>query len=437
MHSTVLNNHLITLMLTNIFLILSVSVLQQTTKNINSGKIQAFESDSDFTSDVQSSGKSWSPISESEEWSEESETLDDKMTSGIKKRKRESEKRKEPEKQTRKVDYQNANNDEVPIKKSKSKSKAGASPSPEAAKERRKILCPMLFCGSKVIHLPRHMRKVHKWTKEAASKVLLKFNIRKRKAPEKSKNTENEKEANDNSTQEKQKDYHRRRRCPMSKCHSIVLRLPAHLQKVHKMCKSSPIYKRAMLTASYVPDQKHSMIRWKEELTKKRKIDAENDAADLGETSNNCMDNISSNESSMSGNENQGEPSHQVSLESPLPDDGQRSIGEQEPVEDLVLHEFENWLQSPDGGKRDKKTAKQHRTQLATIIKVIDETCDIHSLLNIKLVRNIFLNEYVQFKKYEAGTIKSYLMSLRHFVSFLLSDEPGEVYASRCRMSQQ
>lgn len=240
----------------------------------------------------------------------------------------------------------------------------------------------MLFCSSKVVHLPQHMRKVHKWTKEAASKVLSKFNIRKQNSPETSKNTENiKKEAKDFSTMEKKKDYHCRR--PVNTCHSIVIRLPAHLQKVHKMSTSSQTYRKAMSTASYVPGEKHAKIRMKEEFIKKRKIDAENNAANLGE---------SSNENQESKNENQGEASHQVSSEPPSPD------------ADGVLLQFENWLLSPDGGKRDEKTGKQHRTQLATILKIIDETSDIHSLLNIKLIRHIFLKEYVQAKKYEAGT---------------------------------
>ncbi len=40
---------------------------------------------------------------------------------------------------------------------------------------RRKISCPISTCKA---HLPRHMRNVHNWTKEAASKVLSKFNMR-------------------------------------------------------------------------------------------------------------------------------------------------------------------------------------------------------------------------------------------------------------------
>ena len=46
--------------------------------------------------------------------------------------------------------------------------------------QRRKISCPLVACKAKVVHLPRHMRNVHHWTKEAAAKVLLKYNIRRR-----------------------------------------------------------------------------------------------------------------------------------------------------------------------------------------------------------------------------------------------------------------
>ena len=44
--------------------------------------------------------------------------------------------------------------------------------------QRRKIPCPLLTCKAEVVHLPRHMRNVHHWTQEAASKLLLKYNRR-------------------------------------------------------------------------------------------------------------------------------------------------------------------------------------------------------------------------------------------------------------------
>ena len=105
-------------------------------------------------------------------------------------------------------------------------------PSEASTSQRRKVSCPLVDCKAKVVHLPRHIRTVHHWTKEAASKVLSKYNIRRRLHKE-----------------PKEKDYRCRRKCPIGDCHSIVRRLPKHLQKVHKLDKTSNGYKHAILNA--------------------------------------------------------------------------------------------------------------------------------------------------------------------------------------------
>ena len=46
------------------------------------------------------------------------------------------------------------------MRKTSSENKASTS------SQRRKISCPLVACKAKVVHLPRHMRKVHHWTKE-------------------------------------------------------------------------------------------------------------------------------------------------------------------------------------------------------------------------------------------------------------------------------
>jgi hypothetical protein len=100
------------------------------------------------------------------------------------------------------------------------------------------------------------MRNVHHWTKEAASKVLVKYNIRKRLTKE-----------------TKKKDYRCRRKCPFDNCHLIVRRLPKHLQKVHKLDKASKEYKDAVLNAPVAPNRKHAVIRWQEEKLKRKTWD--------------------------------------------------------------------------------------------------------------------------------------------------------------------
>ena len=61
------------------------------------------------------------------------------------------------------------------LEKSK-ENESNGEPRQTASVARHKISCPMLSCKAKVIHLPRHMRNVHNWTKEAAAKVLWKYN---------------------------------------------------------------------------------------------------------------------------------------------------------------------------------------------------------------------------------------------------------------------
>ena len=50
----------------------------------------------------------------------------------------------------------------------------------------------------------------------------------------------------------------------------------------------------------------------------------------------------------------------------------------------------------------------------------------LSSLVDGKKIRDIFLQQYAA-EKYHAATIKSYLMSLQHYCSFLLADQPSGV----------
>lgn len=277
---------------------------------------------------------------------------------------------------------------------------------------RRKIPCPLLTCKGNVVHLPRHMRNVHRWTKEASSKVLLKYNIRKRKSKE-----------------AKKKDYHIRRRCPISNCHSIVQRLSAHLQKVHKLDKSSKKYADAILDAGFARDNKHGMIRWQEEKlkTKRWEVFKENPEQSKSDDEERSDDNEvdvvddGSTDSEFSENGNDDDD-----FDGDISDDHKMPAVPRVDLPPLIT-EFQEWLASPDGGQKDEKTFSQHASQLYIMLKAIDDSENIQSLFDLKLIRQVFLKSYVNDRRYEAGTIKSYLMSLRHFYSFLLSDKPDGV----------
>ena len=49
----------------------------------------------------------------------------------------------------------------------------------ETATGRVKKECPLPSCRKKVVHLPRHLRNVHKWDKTMARAAPVRFNLRK------------------------------------------------------------------------------------------------------------------------------------------------------------------------------------------------------------------------------------------------------------------
>lgn len=101
----------------------------------------------------------------------------------------------------------------------------------------------------------------------------------------------------------------------------------------------------------------------------------------------------------------------------------------EDPLADAVaetMQEFEDWLISPDCEKKDEKTAKQHVAQVKNVLSIIGGGACLRSLLDAKQIRDVFLRQYAEVK-YSTATIKSYLMSLQHFCSFLLGENPGGV----------
>lgn len=67
------------------------------------------------------------------------------------------------------------------------------------------------------------------------------------------------------------------------------------------------------------------------------------------------------------------------------------------------------------------------RTHTQGMLNAVDKSGYITSLLDTNLVSSLFLEIYAKEKKYEAGTTKTYLMSLRHFYSLLLLGNPDDV----------
>nr|XP_047128153.1 uncharacterized protein LOC124808958 [Hydra vulgaris] len=92
------------------------------------------------------------------------------------------------------------------------------------------------------------------------------------------------------------------------------------------------------------------------------------------------------------------------------------------------LHTFLLYLKSPSGGKKDPQAALNEMHQIRRIVEVISPnslmlhnltTICYTSLLDLKLLQEKWF-PYAKQKGYEPGTQRSYLLSLSHFINFLL-----------------
>ena len=90
-----------------------------------------------------------------------------------------------------------------------------------------------------------------------------------------------------------------------------------------------------------------------------------------------------------------------------------------------MVSSFCSWLQSADGGRKDKKLSKQHGAQLLHILQTIDPSQQFQSLFNKTLLRDTFLKQAE--KKYTADTMKAYFLSLRHFCTYVIAEKPVSV----------
>lgn len=97
---------------------------------------------------------------------------------------------------------------------------------------------------------------------------------------------------------------------------------------------------------------------------------------------------------------------------------------------EAVIDSFCRWLQGVDGGRRDKRTARQYASQVFSIVKAVaPSNLDINCLLISKKVRDKWLEPLE--KKRRPGTCKAYLASLAKFLRFLMIDCPSSVITTQ------
>ena len=87
-----------------------------------------------------------------------------------------------------------------------------------------------------------------------------------------------------------------------------------------------------------------------------------------------------------------------------------------------IFEDFRHWLVTPDGKRKPLRQSKQHERQVQAILQECTEgSFELKKLFDRKLLRNKSLNHFELHRK--AGTVKSYLHSLRLFYKFIICEE--------------
>ena len=87
-----------------------------------------------------------------------------------------------------------------------------------------------------------------------------------------------------------------------------------------------------------------------------------------------------------------------------------------------IFSSFYEYLTSADSSNKNAKSSLQCKNQVYTILKCIDNDFNIQSLLDPKLIRDVFLEHSCPCMQLKARTVQAYIKSLQHFYDFLLCE---------------
>ena len=252
-----------------------------------------------------------------------------------------------------------------------------------SSKHRKKRLCPLKGCKSRVVDLPRHLRDVHKWTRDKAQKATSNFRMRESYSSE----------VVENGKAKKWKDYHHHRKCPIPGCYSIVKRLSHHLKHVHKeIRKDSLEYKAALKEACPIKPWPSSTQVSKTVDKAEQRLSNQSDGDSAARIS---VQEDSGEVSGEQGSESSGDTTDNCGYEGKSDSESQIEDGSDGAVETSkgVFCSFASWLQTADGGRKPEKISKQHASQLDKMLGVIDPEKDVASLFDKKLIRDTFMQK--------------------------------------------
>jgi hypothetical protein len=277
---------------------------------------------------------------------------------------------------------------------------------------RSKKKCPVTSCNAMVVHLPRHLKNVHKWKQERAKTAVQLFILRKPYKLQASRHAEKQKP-----------DYHQRRQCPVDNCSAVVSRLSTHLQNFHQISRTSSLYKTLLLVA-------------KKRTRKQEEIAGQHDESI---SSNGYCDSVSNDEQ---GDFVHSEDDHESRIalsESAATREAEDNASDNEITDSAMPTDFLQfllWIAVSRRRSKCNKSARQHEFQVGVIFAAVDQSGSVSFLWNKSLLE-LFLNVYTKEKNFLPGIIKSCLSSIRHWYSYTLAEESDRLTAAEKAEIQQ
>ena len=268
----------------------------------------------------------------------------------------------------------------------------------KTATKRNKFECPV--CGKFVVHLPRHVRNVHGISERKARHINLLYNQRHKT------NRKGKRKA-------KQKDYHKREKCPVDGCFAVIKRVGRHLSTFHRMKKLEQLRrfgassKDKEITEEHVDDPMSSDT-------------SELETPQLSTTRPISSPQLSTTRPISPPHEDNERTSSEDEYAEQAPAKNRKNDSPPKPLKS-VLRDFSKYLESPMGQELEASTITQHIVQISNLIKYA--RCKNYR----KLFQAAIINKALVAlrkpkrrggKSLSNRTCRGYLSSMQHLIRF-------------------
>ena len=282
----------------------------------------------------------------------------------------------------------------------------------------------MKECGYREVHsagFAQHPLLFHKLDKSQVERVKRIFNTREPYKWQKERNGP------------KKRDYHNPKKCPISGCNAVVIKLKRHLtgnshgindpEELNVLCQRAKREKTSLgkqiaskiqvnfkdVESLQTSDSDATYVA-EEELEEGEIFCDKREEHDLGNSSSSSYtekETTSTSDSTELKNEVEDIRGFQLTNKSGTA---------------ASLEQFFKYLISAECGNKDPRSSKQHKVQIETIFHTVDKNMDLASLTDSKAIRDTFLTNYCVQRKFGPCTVKAYLQSMDHFYNFFQSE---------------